>query len=501
MALLGRNIVANLAGSGWTAVMQLAFAPVFLHFLGLEAFGLIGVWLTLQALFAALDLGISTTVNREFARLSVRQDARNDMRDLLRTFEILYWPIGILIGLGVVLLASPIAGQWLQGIHLDAATTYEALLLVALTLALQWPYDLYAGALLGWQRHIPLNAALVAVATFRGPGAALVLWLVSPTIQAFFLWQALCSGLQTSLVAVLAWRATAGPTSPRWRADLLWSIRRFAGGVLGISLLGAILSQMDKVVVSNLLTLDAFGRYTLAALAAGGLSRVVGPLFMALFPKFSEQLAIGDEKGLADVYHRGTQLLSVLVFPAAVVMGLFAATVLRLWTQDMETARLTSATLSLLLVGTALNGVMHLPYALQLAHGWTSLAFWINAVATLVLAPLVYVATGWWGMVGAAGIWALLNAIYVVIGVQLMHRRLLPGEQLRWYREDLLAPLAASLAVALPARLTFGDALAGAGGVAILAAVWVTASVAALLAASRVRPLAASRLRAGSASA
>jgi O-antigen/teichoic acid export membrane protein len=70
-----------------------------------------------------------------------------------------------------------------------------------------------------------------------------------------------------------------------------------------------------------------------------------------------------------------------------------------------------------------------MPYALQLANGWTKLAFYQNLVSIIVLVPGIILLTERYGMVGAAIIWVLLNSGYVFITVQLMHRRLLRGEQ------------------------------------------------------------------------
>jgi hypothetical protein len=43
--------------------------------------------------------------------------------------------------------------------------------------------------LMGLQRQVLLNAINMVANTLRGIGAVLLLWLVSLTIQAYFLWQ------------------------------------------------------------------------------------------------------------------------------------------------------------------------------------------------------------------------------------------------------------------------------------------------------------------------
>ncbi len=44
--------------------MSLAFIPLYIKFLGIEAYGIIGFFTTLQAMFTLLDLGLGYTLNR-----------------------------------------------------------------------------------------------------------------------------------------------------------------------------------------------------------------------------------------------------------------------------------------------------------------------------------------------------------------------------------------------------------------------------------------------------
>ena len=68
---LKKNIAANFSGSIWQSLMSLAFVPLYIKFMGIESYGLIGIFATLQAMFVLLDMGLSATLNREMARLSV----------------------------------------------------------------------------------------------------------------------------------------------------------------------------------------------------------------------------------------------------------------------------------------------------------------------------------------------------------------------------------------------------------------------------------------------
>jgi O-antigen/teichoic acid export membrane protein len=455
------NIIANFAGKAWTAIINLAFIPLYINFLGIEAYGLIGFFATLQAVFGLLDLGLSSTLNRELARYSAQSGQEQKMRDLVRTLETIYWGMAILISLTVILLAPFIAEYWIKAENLSVETVQQSVILLGIAIAFQWPLGFYSGGLMGLQRQVLYNLLKSGFVTLGGVGAVLILWLVSPTIEAFFTWQVVISLFSTALIALALWHSLPkGKRTAHFDKQLLHSIWRFAAGMTAIAVITLFLTQLDKILLSTLLPLKMFGYYTLASVAAMALSMFIGPIFMALFPKFSQLVALKDNKGLTALYHRSCQLMSVLLLPATLVLAMFSYEVMLLWTGDPITAKNTHWLVSLLVIGNALNGLMNLPYGLQLAYGWTKLAFYANVVAVLLLVPMLIVMVNYYGAIGAAIVWVTLNTGYVLISLQIMHSRLLKGEQWRWYCEDVGLPLIAALATAglgrwlLPADMT-----------------------------------------------
>jgi O-antigen/teichoic acid export membrane protein len=450
---LKRNIVANLSGRVFTAVLGLVFVPIIIRLMGIEAYGLVGFFASLQALFSLLDLGLSATINRELARLSAHRDGALEMRDLVRTLEVCYWGIAVLIAVAMLAI-SPFVGDWIHPEHLSRADVDQAALIMGLIMALQWPLSFYEGGLMGLQRQVAWNAISVSMACARQIGAVLLLWLVAPTVQVFLLWQVATSGLQTALTAWLVWRSLPESGRPtRFRRPVLQSVWRFAAGISATSVVSLGLGQMDKIVLSRMLSLEDFGYYSLAAVAAGGLQYLIGPIFSAAFPRFSELVAAGNQDTLRREYHRVAQFASVLVLAATVVLMGFAPQILQLWLGTPETVARTHRLVTVLAAGTAMNGLMHVPYALQLASGWTTLTMFTNAVALCLLVPATILLAREFGPIGAAWVWVALNAGYIVIQVPIMHRRLLVGEQWRWYGIDVAFPLAAAAACVGVCRL------------------------------------------------
>ena len=108
------NISANYVGQGWAALMGLIFLPVYIQYLGMAAFGLIGFHATLHAWLSFAGNILGPVVNREVARFSADEIDTQIFWNKLRSLE---W-IGIFCSIGIslfLLLASkPIAEYWLQ---------------------------------------------------------------------------------------------------------------------------------------------------------------------------------------------------------------------------------------------------------------------------------------------------------------------------------------------------------------------------------------------------
>ena len=71
--MIQRNILFNMIGRAWGFVSTYVFVPLYLKFLGIEAYGLVGFYSTLLGVLAFADMGFTATLNREMARLSVRK--------------------------------------------------------------------------------------------------------------------------------------------------------------------------------------------------------------------------------------------------------------------------------------------------------------------------------------------------------------------------------------------------------------------------------------------
>lgn len=468
--------------------MGLAFIPLYIMFLGLEAYGLIGILALLQSWLSLLDLGLTATIGREMARFTGGGHEPQSIRNLLRSVEVTMLGMAALVAAGIWFSSDWLAEEWLHAESLPLNLVAQALAIMGVVVALVFVEGIYRSSAAGLQRQVTLNVLTSLLATLRSVGALGILAWVSPTLIAFFLWQAFVSAISVLILGSLVHRSLpAAPQRPPLSLQPLRHVWRFAAGTLLITFLGFLLSQSDKLILSSLLSLSAFAVYSLAYTVASAVRLLARPIDQAVFPRLTQLHQEGAGAALSNLYHRATQYNAVLMGGAGLFVAVFGLDVLMLWMDDRALALDTFAILWILVIGMVLNGIMSTPYYLQLATGWTGLLLRVNLVMVVVFVPTIYILTQRFQATGAAVAWVLLNVTYVLVVVQIMHRRLLRGELRAWYVSDLILPLAAGAATALILKAVMPEEIGVFLTVLYLALALAGVVLASSLAASHVR--------------
>jgi O-antigen/teichoic acid export membrane protein len=446
---LKRNLSANIIGKAITGVLSFVFIPMYIRFLGIESYGLVGLFATITALGFAVDFGLSATASRELSRLSVQPGSARAMRDLIRTLEAGIWIIAALLGAVIILGAPSIMKGWVEPNALSAKTVHDAVLEMGVALALQWPVNFYSHAIIGLQQQVALNVINAGMAAIRGVGAVIVLWGISPTIEAFFAWQIAISACHVLCASQQMWRALpSAPARARVHFGAIQQVWRFAVGMSGLTLLTVLNSQVDKVVLSQNLTLTSFGYYTVAWAVAGYVSILCDPVMLAFLPHMAQLVSRGDKAALVAAFHKAAQVMSIAIIPITIFVALFAKEILTVWTKDPIVAQNAAPLVSILICGSALQAVGSVPLALQWAYGWTAPAFWARVGTLALQIPAVYILGRRFGTTGGAAVWLGSNVLIIAAIVAITYRRLLSGKLRHWLGRDLLPPLAAASATA-----------------------------------------------------
>jgi O-antigen/teichoic acid export membrane protein len=436
-----------------TALVGIVFVPIYVRIIGVESYGLVGFYSTLVGALTILDLGLSTAISRQVAILKAQQNKEKEIKDLVYSVETIYWIIAIIIGLSIILLAHPIAVHWVKAKDLAIPVIERAVMLMGAVFAFQFPASIYNGVMIGLEKQIP-NAIITVIATIlKAVGVIFVLVYLSPTVEGYFIWQAVITLLLTASLRVFVWKKIAVKNVKAVFSQIqIKNIWPFAAGITGISLITFFLTQIDKIVVSKMVLLEFVGYYNLAFLLSTVITQLIAPIQPVIFPKFASLVSQNRQAELIALYHKSCRWVAIIVFPIGFTLILFAKEILLLWTKNPTLTMHTAPILRVFAAGTVCNCMLWIPYSYLLARGNTKFTLYQNIIASVILVPLLFWWTAKYGAIGASFVWLSVNAGYILITIPLFHTMFLKGELLNWYKKDVALPFFTAGVLALGAK-------------------------------------------------
>lgn len=471
------NISANLLGRSYTAVCGIVFVPVYLHFLGVESYGLFSLLNSYMAMAFLLDVGFSGALTREIARLSELAPERT--RDLVWSIGLPYCAVAVVLALAIYGAAPWIA---MVIVH-DARNLHQPVIIASVgfagfALALQLPIFLFTGGLAGLQRQDLANAIVIASTTLRYGGSVFLLWSAFGSVPVLMIWQAVVAMLTAVAAFTALWRQL--PSNHRWpqfRGGLLRDLWGFAVGTGSAALLGMLVMQSDKVFVGALLPLKNVGIYMVASVIATNLMLLAQPISAAAFPRLAQLYARGDVTAIRATFRKVAQLMAATVLPLGTVIAFFPEQTISIWTGDRVIAADAAPLLCLLVMGTSYNALSSVPYSMILATGRIRRLFlWTMTICAVAL-PLFYLLTRWRGMFGTAmgmlGYQLSLLAVSATLVLPLLGSR----EWWQWISVDVLLSQILILLVAMAAGMLAPASAPRDILFLILAATWLAAAL------------------------
>ena len=180
-----RNLIANYVGQGYAAFIAVAILPLYIQYLGIEAYGLIGVYTVAFALLGFVDSVMQTVVTREMAQLSDETlPHTRSRRAFLRAIEVIVLAVMAVI-VAAFWIASDIAAvHWVKAERLPIEMVSVSIAWIGFVVSLRLLEGLYRACLMGLQRHVG-STLHVFNASVRWIGSLVVVAWVCPTVTAF----------------------------------------------------------------------------------------------------------------------------------------------------------------------------------------------------------------------------------------------------------------------------------------------------------------------------
>jgi len=444
---LKKNIFANYVSQIYVTLIGIVILPLYIKYMGAEAYGLVGFFTMLQVWFNLLDMGLTPTIARETSRFQGGGLDARTYRQLVRALEGIFFGIAFVGGILLFLCSDYIASGWLKASLIPVSEVKSSIQLMAIIIAMRWMCGLYRGIISGSEKLVWLSGFNSCIATIRFIGILPVLIFISASPITFFTFQLGVAILELLGLVFFSYRLLQVPSQGEkisWSWKPIQPILKFSLTIAFTSSVWVLVTQTDKLVLSRILPLAEYGYFTLAVLVASAVMMISGPISTAIMPRMAKLEAEGEYEQVILVYRKATQFIAIIASSVSIMMFLFAEPLLFAWTGDALLARDAAPILALYAIGNGILVVSAFPYYLQYAKGDLRLHLIGNAIFVVILIPLIIWAAEKFGGIGAGWVWLGMNLLVFIAWLPCIHRKFSPGLNWPWYSRDVLVIFASS---------------------------------------------------------
>jgi O-antigen/teichoic acid export membrane protein len=444
------NTIANFSGLIYSTIITIAVLPLYIQYLGAEAFGLVGFFTTLQTWMQLFDMGMSPILSRQAAQVRGQNINFLTLKKLLRSLELIFLPMALIVGLGICAGSSWIANHWLNIKSLALPEVTVCIYLMGAMIGLRFFTTLYRSGILGTEKQIELNIANTILVTMKFIGALLLLRFVTQNLLYFFVYQLFIGIIELIILATLCYRFI--PSSEKAEIRIFWDILKpllpFAGGIAYSAIIWLLLTQLDKMILSNLLPLSQYGYFTLVVVIATGINQVSSPISQAILPRMTYLLSQGKEPEMLVLYKKSTQFMAVIMLPLTGMIALFSTELLFAWTENIKAAEWGGPILFWFSLGNGILAISAFQYYLQYAHGQLKMHVIYSSISVLIQTPIIVYVAFEHGALGVAIAWFVLRVIAFLIWTPIVHNKFAPSIHWSWLSRDI-APILISTTTSL----------------------------------------------------
>jgi O-antigen/teichoic acid export membrane protein len=424
----------------YISLIGILLMPVYLRYLGGEAFGLVGFSIMLQAWIQMLDFGMSPVLSREMSRYRAGAVSSAELALILNSLEFALGLLALLVVFLVSIFSNWIATEWLSVAGISENELTLCVALIGLSGTMIWLSGLYRAALSGLERQKQVNGLTVGLTTLRYLGPVPLLLYVSQAPLYFFAFQAAVS-VFSLWVFSSATRASIS-YKVEFRLDRVTMLAMFpmAGGMAFLSTVWVVVTQVDKLVLSGLLTLENYGYFMLATMAASGVLVLIPPMNQVVQPRLTILSVRDDRIQLVKLYLLATQVFAVAFFCLGGGLAFFAEPILRIWSGRSDVAVLMAPVLFWYALANSVTGLLVLPFMLQFAQGKLRWHINANLVMMAIFMPALIIAADFWGAIGTGRVQFFGNLLFLMLWIPVIHRRFLPTVNLKSLFLDTWVP-------------------------------------------------------------
>ena len=435
-----KNLIVAVFNSLWSAIIAFSLIPIYVKFLGIETFGIISLYTTLNVFLQIFDFGIYPTIIRETAQ-NFKKDSISTFEKTIQTFLFVNIFMSIIFLIVAISFSDLLAQNWLNKTSIPQETVSNCILLIGILIACRWPILVFQGLLYGSDNAVYGFIINIIMVTFNAVGSIIILLFFSTDIEHFFVWQILSGVIYTIIIFILCKRKTK---LFFWGKISLTDIKNgwsLTSPLWLVTASGILFSTSDKLLLSNLLSLDKYGIYMLAISSATILQIIVNPFYTIFYPKFSKLFKQNDILEASKLHSLLVRLMCFILLPIGLFIIVTSDFLILLWTRDPNLTLSITPLFNLILLASIFNGITFIPYILQLSFAKNWIPFSLNLFFTFINVPLIFYLLQLYGFFGAGMAFLIIQLLYFIINPILVSKYVCNLVTINQFIKDCFLPI------------------------------------------------------------
>lgn len=442
-----KNVIANYIGRIWGIVSVIFFVPFYIKILGIESYAVINFYTVILTIMYFADAGLSATLNREIAR----SDDKQYLGNMLFTIEKVYLAICLFIIIIIFSFSGIIARNWLNSQTISSEDLQMFISLMGVGIAFQLFTSLENSGLMGLEKQVLSNSIQIASSVFRSAIVFIPLFFY-PTLLTFFIWQVTINIIFFFITRYNLWKFIKTNVSYVFDLSVLQTVGSFAGGMMLMAIISSLNTQIDKLVISKVLSLKEFGYYSMASMLSQVPMMVISPIALALLPRMVRFSSNKEKEKLVKLFHVNSYILSALATSFALVLFLFTKDFVLIWTHNISIANAIENVTKILLLGGVFLSFQVMPYYLAIANGHTKTNVRLGIAEIICIIPTLIFFVKHFGIIGATFTWLTMNVFaYLYLGYVLISM-FIGREFKKWLICDTLIPIGIAVLIGFVAH-------------------------------------------------
>lgn len=412
-----KNIIANYIGKFWALISGFIFIPFYIQILGFSSYSIISFTLIIASVMMVIDSGLSASLSREFSRSDIET---SEKKNAYRTLETIFLLIILLVFFLIFLFSPNISKNFVSTNSYSSKEIELFLKILGFDIAGQMLFRFYIGGLLGLEKQVLANKLQIAWSLFRNLFLIIIIFFF-PKLDIFFLWQAIITIVFSIIVKLFLEKHLFG----KWQFRFELSVKKqalnrvllFSSGMLLISLVAAINTQLDKIIISKLLPIETLGYYTLGVSVSLGIIALINPISVAILPRFTYLFSAKRNEEAINLFILLNNIIGVFLFSFMSIVALNSENILFAWTNNKDISHNAHKFLTILCIGNSMLALQILPFTISIANGKTALNNLLGIISIIITIPGYILITKYYGAEGVAflysGVQIILTFIYI----------------------------------------------------------------------------------------